>query len=108
MDLQDQLKKLFPDHKAIKVVKSEPKSSLWIQKDPLICKYEKRKGKPVTIIDGYEGSSLDLKKLTSKLKKTFNVGGGIKKSSIIIQGNYRDKIMIFLSELGFNIKRVGG
>ena len=49
MDLKDQLKNLFPEH----VVINEPikeKNTLWWQNEPLICKYEKRKGKPITII----------------------------------------------------------
>jgi translation initiation factor 1 len=108
MDLKDQLKKLFPEHIEKKVGESTTETELWIQKQPLICKYEKRKGKPVTIIDGYNGSNSDLKKLTSKIKKTFNVGGGFKKSTIIIQGDCRDKIMNLLNEMGFGVKRVGG
>ena len=63
MDLQDQLKNLFPDHEPsqeIEEVSSEPKE-LWIQKEPMICKYEKRKGKPTTIISGYTGEDEDFK-----------------------------------------------
>ena len=74
----------------------------------MICKYEKRKGKPITIIEGYTGADADFKTLTSKLKKEFSVGGSFKKESIIIQGDYRNKIMEFLKDLGFHVKRVGG
>ena len=79
-----------------------------MQDAPLVCKYEKRKGKPITIIEGYTGADADFKTLTSKLKKEFSVGGSLKKESIIIQGDYRDKIMEFLKDLGFHVKRVGG
>lgn len=109
MDLQDQLKNLFPDH----VPEVEPKSNdifhnIWIQDDPLLCKYEKRKGKPTTIIDGYNGTQKDFKALASLLKKDLNVGGGIKNEQIVIQGDYRDQIMQQLVALGFNVKRIGG
>ena len=44
MDLQDQLKNLFPEHVPSEQPKSDEEPSVWIQDDPLICKYEKRKG----------------------------------------------------------------
>ena len=109
MDLRDQLKNLFPEHQeSEQTQKSKSKADFWLQDAPLICKYEKRKGKPITIIEGYTGADADFKTLTSKLKKEFSVGGSFKKESIIIQGYYRDKIMEFLKDLGFHVKRVGG
>lgn len=108
MDLQDQLKKLFPEHVAKEEPKTEPANTLWLQEKPLICKYEKRKGKPITLIEGYTGAASDFKQLTQELKKTLNVGGSFKHDIIIIQGDYRDKIMQLLKDRGFNVKRVGG
>ena len=107
MDLQDQLKNLFPDH-IEESVKKEEKSTLWMQKEPLLCKYEKRKGKPITIIDGYSGANSDFKKLAKELKIKLNVGGSIKAETIIIQGDFRDQIMQILQDKGFKVKRVGG
>lgn len=110
MDLEDQLKKLFPDH-----VPSTPtedtktnQPDFWIQDEPLLCKYEKRKGKATTIIEGYNGAKEDFKKLEKILKTKLNVGGSTKKECIILQGDYRDQIMEILKEFGFNVKRVGG
>ena len=109
MDIQDQLKNLFPDHKPSEENNPfEEESSLWIQFDPLICKYEKRKGKPITIIEGYTGAACDFKDLASEIKKYLSVGGSYKDGKIIIQGDYRDKIMQFLENKGFKVKRVGG
>ncbi|NDV42961.1 translation initiation factor [Flagellimonas sediminis] len=109
MDLKDQLKNLFPEH----VPQEEPdqagkEPSYWLQDEPIICKYEKRKGKPVTILEGYNGADSDFKKLAKDLKSYLGVGGSFKKETIIIQGDYRDKIMQFLKENGFSVKRVGG
>lgn len=109
MDLQDQLKNLFPDHippESIPEKDITPK--FWLQDDPIICKYEKRKGKPITLLEGYKGAPSDFKKLTKALQSLLGVGGSFKKETIIIQGDYRDKIMEFLKENGFSVKRVGG
>jgi translation initiation factor 1 len=107
MDLQDQLKNLFPDHEPTEESKKE-EPTIWLQDDPLICKYEKRKGKPITIIEGYNGAATDFKQLARELKQLLSVGGSFKNEQIIIQGDYRDKIMEFLTDKGFKVKRVGG
>ncbi|MBC7524883.1 MAG: translation initiation factor [Flavobacterium sp.] len=110
MDLQDQLKNLFPDH----IISNEPEENvskehqLFVQKEPMICKFEKRKGKPTTIISGYEGIDDDFKLLAKELKNKLAVGGTFKDGEIIIQGDYRDKIMKLLQDNGFKTKRVGG
>ncbi|MBQ4822587.1 translation initiation factor [Aquimarina sp. MMG016] len=109
MDLQDQLKNLFPDHKVEEEEQiKETEKGIWIQDDPIICKYEKRKGKPITILEGYTGADEDFKKLAKELKTTLSVGGSFKDDRIIIQGDYRDQIMNILKEKGFKVKRVGG
>ncbi len=109
MDLQDQLKNLFPDHvPEPSQDENDDKSDIWLQDDPIICKYEKRKGKPITILEGYTGATEDFKILAKELKTKLSVGGSFKDDKIIIQGDYRDKIMTILKEKGFNVKRVGG
>jgi len=109
MDLQDQLKNLFPDHKESESIEeTNREESIWLQDDPIICKYEKRKGKPITILEGYNGATEDFKKLAKELKTKLSVGGSFKDDKIIIQGDYRDKIMTILKDKGFNVKRVGG
>ena len=109
MDLQDQLKNLFPDHEPLPedpIQKGE--HQLYVQKEPMICKFEKRKGKATTIIEGYEGTEEDFKILAKEIKTKLSVGGTFKDDSIIIQGDYRDKIMEILKGKGFKVKRVGG
>ncbi|WP_304347373.1 translation initiation factor [Capnocytophaga leadbetteri] len=107
MDLRSQLKMLFPDHQE-EEVPEEVRPNVWMQDEPLLCKYEKRNGKPVTVIEGYNGADSDFKILAKELKAQLGVGGAVKNDTILIQGDYRDKIMTLLKEKGFKVKRVGG
>jgi len=107
MDLKEQLKNLFPEHKeVVEIVKEE--ATIWLQDAPIICKYEKRKGKPITILEGYTGATSDFKILAKEIKTKLSVGGSFKDDKIIIQGDFRDRIMLLLKEKGFKVKRVGG
>ena len=111
MDLQDQLKNIFPDHKFSDSSTDETKTSNYShsQSNPLICKYEKRNGRPTTIIEGFEEIKKEEIKLIAKsIKQKFSVGGSVKGYSIVIQGNIRSEIMNFLSLIGYKVKRVGG
>jgi translation initiation factor 1 len=110
MDLEDQLKSLFPDHVSEEVSERNDSKDqgIWLQDDPIICKYEKRKGKPITILEGYTGADKDFKLLAKELKQKLSVGGSFKDNKIIIQGDYRDEIMQMLKNKGFAVKRVGG
>ena len=107
MDLRDQLKNLFPEHEEQDFEMPEEQFE---QKNPLICKYEKkgRNGKPVTLIEGFEGSEEELKQISKKIKTTLGIGGSEKDGIIVIQGDNRDKIMKILQEMGYKTKRVGG
>ena len=107
MDLRSQLKMLFPDHQE-EEVPEEVSPNVWMQDEPLLCKYEKRNGKPITVIEGYNGTDSDFKILAKELKTQLGVGGAVKNDTILIQGDYRDKIMALLKEKGFKVKRVGG
>ena len=107
MNLQDQLKNLFPEHN-FKASTNDVKQKIF-QEDPLVCKYEKRKGKPITIIEGFVNvNESKLKEIAQKLKRMLSVGGSVKSGKIIIQGDNRDAIMNELKKIGFNVKRVGG
>lgn len=108
MDLHDQLKKIFPDHTPSEEEEIVEDSGLWMQEAPILCKFEKKKGKPQTILEGYTGADEDFKQLAQEIKKFLSVGGTYKDEKIIIQGDYRDKIMAFLKDKGFKVKRVAG
>lgn len=67
-----------------------------------------RNGKPVTLIEGFEGTEEELKQISKKIKTTLGIGGSEKDGIIVIQGDNRDKIMKILQDMGYKTKRVGG
>lgn len=69
---------------------------------------KQRAGKEVTLVEGFIGTDDDLKELGKLLKSKCGVGGTAKDGEIIVQGNFRDKIMDLLVKEGFKVKRKGG
>ena len=69
---------------------------------------KQRAGKEVTLVEGFIGTDEDLKELGKLLKSKCGVGGTAKDGEIMVQGNFRDKIMELLQKEGFKVKRKGG
>ncbi len=67
-----------------------------------------RGGKEATIVEGFIGSTDDLKDLGKTLKTKCGVGGNVKDGYIIIQGDKRNKIKEILDGMGYKTKLKGG
>lgn len=65
---------------------------------------KQRAGKTVTMIAGYIGMDIDLEKLGKELKTKCGTGGSVKDGLILIQGDYKDKIVKWLLDWGYKAK----
>ncbi|MDG5798782.1 translation initiation factor [Marinilabiliaceae bacterium ANBcel2] len=74
----------------------------------IILDRKQRKGKSVTLICGFIGTKEDMKSLEKELKSICGAGGSTKNEEILIQGDFRDKIVDYLKSKGYKAKKAGG
>lgn len=61
-----------------------------------------RKGKTVTLVEGFVGTEEDLKELAKNLKTKLSTGGSAKDGEIVIQGDVRQPVAELLRAFGYS------
>ena len=87
-------------------LESEPET-LAPEKQKLVVAIDRRSrgGKQVTLVSGFVGKEEDLLALAKTLKTKCGVGGSAKDGEILIQGDFRDKVVALLTSMNYKAKR---
>jgi translation initiation factor 1 len=93
-----------PDFKPLQL--HEARETLPPAKQPLRIRLETkhRAGKAATIVTGFVGLDADLQALGKQLKTHCGTGGSAKDGEIIIQGDQREKVRVWLLKQGYAAK----
>lgn len=82
----------------------EASASICTKRLDIMLDKRNRNGKKVTLIVNFEGGEEALKTLAKELKQYCGVGGSARGGEILIQGDFREKILSYLTNKGYKAR----
>ncbi|MBO4370358.1 MAG: translation initiation factor [Paludibacteraceae bacterium] len=67
-----------------------------VVKQHLCLSFQRRSGKPATIVTGFEGTEQELLDFAKELKVKFSVGGSVRDGEMLLQGDIRKPLREYL------------
>ncbi|MFC4540596.1 translation initiation factor [Halosolutus amylolyticus] len=64
----------------------------------------RRYDKPVTIVEGFDLPTDEIKSIASDLKSSMGTGGTVDEDRIELQGDHRDRVPDLLRDRGFDVR----
>ena len=104
-DWKDALAALRPEGPVDTAPEAEPETPEAPVKGQVLCiAFQRRAGKPATILSGWQGSPAALRQLAAELKTALAAGGSVRDDEILLQGDVRDKVRRLLADRGYKTK----
>jgi translation initiation factor 1 len=99
--------KLEQENYEVKKATNKAISSVFIPKNQhqLVFTFEKRNGKPVTLVGRFQIDDKEKKEVLSLLKKKLACGGTVTDEWIEIQGDKKEKMIEILEKDGWKIRK---
>jgi len=70
----------------------------------IVLERKARRGKQATIVTGFVCDDDSLKQVASTLKRQLGVGGSARGGEILIQGDFRQRVLQALQDMGFKAR----
>lgn len=109
-DWKDRLNVVYSTNPDYKYDSEDEEEVVALPKEKQLLRIEldkrNRKGKSVTLITNFVGSDDDLQDLAKSLKTRCGVGGSARDGEILLQGDFRNKVLELLQKDGYAKARI--
>ena len=94
----------FDDASQLPVEEPQDEAGQAVGKQQLCLSFQRRAGKPATIVTGFEGTPDQLADLAKELKVKLSVGGSVRDGELLLQGDVRKALRTYLQTKGWKVK----